>query len=99
MYSFNEFADLPYRRFTQPEIAAQGPIQPIYFRRKCYCRFLWNTELHGVTQYLRAKTLWSKIFWACVIVGFLTAATYTTINVFSNYLENQTSTLITIKQV
>uniref|UniRef100_A0AC35G563 Uncharacterized protein n=1 Tax=Panagrolaimus sp. PS1159 TaxID=55785 RepID=A0AC35G563_9BILA len=82
-----------------PQIPTTSPVTKIENNPKCYCRFLWNYELHGLTQFLSVRTWKSKIFWGIVIATCLSIAAFTTTNVVTEYFERQTTTLITFKRV
>ncbi|KAI6216632.1 hypothetical protein M3Y99_01810000 [Aphelenchoides fujianensis] len=62
---------------------------------KCTCRFLWNYELHALTQFVRAPNWQSRLFWGALITICFGTAIFTTYTTFSDYLERQTATLIT----
>uniref|UniRef100_A0A915DD72 Uncharacterized protein n=1 Tax=Ditylenchus dipsaci TaxID=166011 RepID=A0A915DD72_9BILA len=61
-------------------------------------RFLWNYELHGLTAFLRSKTLITQTLWVFIMLGCIFLAVSTTQTMFSDYLDHQTATLITIRQ-
>uniref|UniRef100_A0A914NGH7 Uncharacterized protein n=1 Tax=Meloidogyne incognita TaxID=6306 RepID=A0A914NGH7_MELIC len=65
---------------------------------KCTCRYLWNAELHGLTAFLRCRTMAERIFWGFVIAICVLMSIITTEWMFNDYLEHQTATLITIEQ-
>ncbi|KAI1708076.1 amiloride-sensitive sodium channel domain-containing protein [Ditylenchus destructor] len=67
-------------------------------RKKCTCRFLWNYELHGLTAYLKAKTVGGRLLWSFTIAICIFLAATTTQTMFSDYLEHQTATLVTVRQ-
>ncbi|KAI6197828.1 hypothetical protein M3Y94_01271000 [Aphelenchoides besseyi] len=61
-------------------------------QRKCTCRFLWNYELHALSQVILAKTWKARLFWITLIAVLFGVAIFTTYTTFSMYLERQTAT-------
>uniref|UniRef100_A0A7E4VQI8 SLC3A2_N domain-containing protein n=1 Tax=Panagrellus redivivus TaxID=6233 RepID=A0A7E4VQI8_PANRE len=98
LYTFD--ANARERRYSSraPSIPTILEVIPIPKETNCYCRFLWNNELHGLTAYLKSPTWPIKIFWGLVILTCIAIASWMTYDVIQGYFEHTTATRITIKR-
>ncbi|KAE9548829.1 hypothetical protein FO519_007965 [Halicephalobus sp. NKZ332] len=98
-YVFDRRKHTQDHRTSKPQIWTVEPVSPMSeITDKCYCRFLWNYELHGLTQFLMSTTYKSKFFWGGIIGSCILIAVLTTNMVFREYLEKQKITLLTFKR-
>ncbi|KAH7695058.1 CBN-Na+ channel, partial [Aphelenchoides avenae] len=76
-----------------------GDVQAPETKHKCNCRYLWSCSLHGLNQFMQARCRCSKILWGLLILACLGISAYTTRMVFTDYIDNETATLVTIRQI
>ncbi|KAI6171187.1 hypothetical protein M3Y97_01072100 [Aphelenchoides bicaudatus] len=70
-------------------------------RKRCHkCRRIpiWTNELHGLSQLLKTRTWYERVFWTLIIGSCLLCALWFSRVLFSGYLEERTMTLNTFKR-
>ncbi|KAH7695043.1 Protein DEL-8, partial [Aphelenchoides avenae] len=90
---------------TEPSASDQGRANDVPgdvhspATKKCNCRYLWSCSLHGLNQFMQARCRCLKILWGLLILTCLGISAYTTRMVFTDYIDNETATLVTIRQI